>query len=215
MNSIVITIVITENTIDQKEKMDNVFSDSDDDHDDVEVSIHHKVHLALQNMDWTDLIDMIYYMDFGLMDEEKCKEAHNAKELLLSIHYGLKKHKIILRASYKGDGFHAFQAKYFHRKASIYMKKMRVYSVIQQLNGPYPEIITQRCLANIVDRVETTLDDLYNSKCLSNVQHAMMDIQRAQVQLNYLYFVPEIYKVCFLFLSFHLEFISFHFFLFF
>ena len=78
------------------------------------------------------------------------------------------------------------------------MTQMCIYSLIRKLNGRYLERITQNCLANIVDRVETTLDDLYPSGSLAEFRLTCMDLSRAQVQLNYLYFVPETGLVCLL-----------------
>ena len=61
------------------------------------------------------------------------------------------------------------------------MAQMGIYSLIRKLNGRYAEHITQNCLPNIVDRVETTLDELYRCESLTEFQLTCMDRGRAQV----------------------------------
>lgn len=171
---------------------DNCSNDFDFNED---LSIHHKVPLILQNKDWDELTDMICQMDSGPMNQEEREIAQRIKQSLLSARDKLKRNKIILRASYKGDTFHMFKQKDFQQNVSNYMKQMGIYSHIHKLEGYKSETITQKCLLNIVDQVETTLYDLFRSKHLTKFQYNCMDINRAQVQLNYLYFVPETDKV--------------------
>jgi hypothetical protein len=167
------------------------------DFDDEQLSIHHRVPMVLQTMDWNDLTDYIRDMDSGPMSQQSREEARREKQTLLSIRHKLKRNNTILRGAYKGNGFHFYQANDFRRKAANYMSQMDIYSLIRKLNGRNPKHITQNCLLNIVNRVETTLDDLCRSKSLTEFQHTCMNPSRAQVQLNYLYFVPETDKVCF------------------
>ena len=88
-----------------------------------------------------------------------------------------------------------FKAKDFQRKATGYITQIGIYSFIQHLKGQNSERITQQCLINIIDRAETTLYALFCSKCLTKFQYNTMKPNRSQVQLNYLYFVPETNQV--------------------
>jgi hypothetical protein len=177
--------------------------------DDEDLSFHHRAPRSLDNTDWDDLTDVIRALDSGPMDEQSRQLARRDKQILLSIRHKLKKNKALMRGAYRGNSLHTYCAKDFHRKAAAYMTQMGIYSLVRKLNGRYPEHITQNCLANIVERVKTTLDDLYRSGSLTQFQLTCMDLSRAQVQLNYLYFVPDTAMVCF-FPSSHCIFYSFH-----
>jgi hypothetical protein len=175
--------------VDAIQQDDNDESDMNDDED---LSFHHRAPRSLDNMDWNDLTDLISALDSGPMDEQSRALARNHKKNLLGIRHKLKRHNALMRCSYRGNGIHMYRVKDFHRKAAAYMTQMGMYSLVRKLTGPYPEHITQNCLLNIVERVKTTLDDLYRSGSLNEFQLTCMDLCRAQVQLNYLYFVPEI-----------------------
>ena len=161
-----------------------------------DLSFHHRAPLDLDNMDWNDLTDVIRALDSGPMSEQSRALVRHHKQNLLAIRHKLKRNNAIIRGSYRGNSLHTYRAKDFHQKAETYMTQMGIYSLIRKLNGRYPEQITQNCLADIVDRVETTLDDLDRSGSLTEFQLTCMDLSRAQVQLNYLYFVPETGLVC-------------------
>ena len=164
--------------------------------DDEDLSIHHRAPRDLDNIDWDDLTDVIRALDSGPMNEQSRALARYHKQNLLSIRHKLKRNNALIRGSYRGNSLHTYPAKDFHRKAAAYMAQMGIYSLIRKLNGRHPEHITQNCLANIVDRVETTLDELYRCGSLTEFQLTCMDRGRAQVQLNYLYFVPDTDLVC-------------------
>ena len=164
--------------------------------DDEDLSFHHRAPRDLDNVDWNDLTDIIRALDSGPMDEQSRALARRDKQNLLSIRHKLKRNNALMRGSYRGNSVHTYCVKDFHRKASAYMRRMGIYSLVRKLNGRYPEHITQTCLLNIVERVETTLDDLHRSGSLTVFQVTSMDFIRAQVQLNYLYFVPDTGLVC-------------------
>ena len=163
-----------------------------------DLSFHHRAPLDLDNIDWNDLTDVIRALDSGPMDEQSRALARHHKQNLLSIRHKLKRNNAVIRGSYRGNSLHTYRANDFHRKAAFYMAQIGIYSLIRKLNGRHPEHITQSCLINIVDRVETTLDDLYRSGSLNEFKLTCMELDRAQVQLNYLYFVPETGLVCLL-----------------
>ena len=183
---------IASGSVNDLQQDENYESDIDDEN----LSFHHRAPRDLDNLDWNDLTDIIRALDSGPMDKQSRALARQHKKNLLSIRHKLKSNNAILRGSYRGNSLHTYRAKDFHQKAGTYMTRMGIYSLIRTLNGHYPEHITQNCLANIVDRVETTLYDLYRSGSLTEFQLTCMDLSRAQVQLNYLYFVPETGLVC-------------------
>ena len=125
------------------------------------------------------------------------------KQTILSMRRHLTEKKLIMRASYKGYSFHTYSAKEFQRKASNYIKQSIIYKFINEVNQVNPEV-SRKCLNNIVQEVDTTLNMLLHSKSITNRQHVLMHPKRSMIQLNYLYFVPDTYEVCFV--SFYLFF---------
>ena len=190
-------------SVDDLQQDENYESDMNDDED---LSFHHRAPRDLDNLDWNDLTDVIRALDSGSMDEQSRALARDYKQNLLAIRHKLKRNKALMRGAYRGNSLHTYCAKDFHRKAAAYMTQMGIYSLVRKLTGPYAEHITQNCLANIVERVKTTLDDLYRSGSLTEFQLTCMDLGRADVQLNYLYFVPDTAMVCLFSCTLHLLF---------
>jgi hypothetical protein len=180
----------------EQDRLCRLVESGDDDDEHEELSIHHWMPSALENLDWNDLTASLKHVDFDTMNAQQRDEARRAIPLMLLIREQLTKKKLILRAAYRGNTFHLFTQRYFQHKASKYMRKMQVDSRVRKLTGRCPERTTQRCLLQIVDRVETTFDQMHQKLCLNAVQRAVMDVRRRQVQLNYLYFVPDTTQVC-------------------
>ncbi|CAF1434591.1 unnamed protein product [Adineta steineri] len=73
------------------------------------------------------------------------------------------------------------------------MTQTNCYSFLFKLSRSYPHA-SQNRLANIVDRVETTLNNLFHSKSITETQYNLMKINRTSVRMNYLYFVSQTHK---------------------
>lgn len=95
----------------------------------------------------------------------------------------------------KGHSFHTYPANEFERKSGEYLQQKRhVYSLVQAVDSTNPEV-SQRCLADIVSQVETTLKDLLDAKFIADRHYVLMYTNRLYVQMNYLYFVPDTHQV--------------------
>ena len=77
---------IIDNVVNQQEQ-GSIYRNSDDDED---LSIHHKVPLALEELDWDDFTDVILKMDCGPMNQQMRAIARRDKRILLSIRHKLK-----------------------------------------------------------------------------------------------------------------------------
>ncbi|CAF2830114.1 unnamed protein product [Rotaria sp. Silwood2] len=193
----------------EEEEIDNRRFPIDEDNEDDkwsspsnnELSHHHLEPQCLKNVDWNDLNDFICSMNEEHVDEDEHKHIRIEKGRLLLLRSKLMEDNMILRATYKGTGFHLCPVDIFQQKSSDFMLRTGAYSLIQELNVENQNM-SQECLANIVNRVETTLNDLLHSKSITNIQYANMNTNRLLVRLNYLYFVPETHKVC-LFILIH------------
>ena len=162
------------------------------------ISIHHRVLVEFQNIDWDDITDAIREVAFEeTIDSETHQKLQQERQLLLSIRQKLETFQNTLRVSYRGHVYQSFKVHDFQQQSNTYITNRAVYFFVHQLKDiQNPEIITQQCLATIVNRIEATLDDLYRSNCLNAVQFEMMFVKRTRVQFNYLYFVPDYDKVC-------------------
>jgi hypothetical protein len=173
--------------------------DFGDDDDDNELSYHHRVPSILDELDWNDITELIDGMDakpgMSLLERQL---ARMHKNTILSMRRQLTQKKHVMRASYKGYSFHTYAAKEFEEKSSNYIKNTGIYTCIDEVDPKNPEV-SQRCLMNIVQQVDTTLQDLLHSKSISDRQYVLMHPKRSIVRLNYLHFVPDRYQVRFSF----------------
>ena len=86
----------------------------------------------------------------------------------------------------------------FQKKVSEFMTQASYYSFVCKFSRYHHPYTSQERLVDIVKTVETTLDDLFHSKSITEAQYKMMKIDRTLVRMNYLYFVSETHKVCIL-----------------
>jgi len=108
----------------------------------------------------------------------------------------LAKEKLIVRTVYKGYSSYIGSANEFQEKSAKYIHEMGIYMFIDNVNPRNP-IVSQHCLKTIMKQVERTLKDLFSSKSISHRQYILMHPNLSCVQLNYLYFVPDTSKVCY------------------
>ncbi|CAF1494537.1 unnamed protein product [Adineta steineri] len=73
------------------------------------------------------------------------------------------------------------------------MTQTNCYSFLFKRSRSYLHA-SQNRLANIVERVETTLNNLFHSKSITETQYNLMKINRTSVRMNYLYFVSQTHK---------------------
>lgn len=175
----------------QQEKDDNNMFEEFENH---ELSFHHQVHDILQDVDWNDMPALIAHMDAGPMNEDARRMAQLHKETILLERQKLIDGNKIMRASYNNLQFHEYPASDFKRKSFRYIKQSGIYKCIGEINEINPKV-SQKCLTNIVEQVEHTLNDLLCSKIITARQYVHMHMNRSIVQLNYLYFVPDTEQV--------------------
>jgi hypothetical protein len=179
----------------------NNFIDASNDNYNEELSYHHQVPSILDDLDWNDITQMIHEMDsMPAMSSNARQMARLHKEKIMSMRHKLSKEKLIMRASYKGYSFHTYSATEFQQKASKYIKETGIYKFINEVNPKNPKV-SQKCLNEIIERVDITLKHLLYCKSITDAHYLFMNPQRSIVLLNYLHFVPDTYKVYFL--SFH------------
>lgn len=164
-----------------------------------ELSYHHKVPSVLDDLDWNDVTKLIHSMDLeSRMSLNARHLAQQHKRKILSMQHKLtKKKKLTMRASYKGYSFHTYPTKEFQRKSSNYINETGIYNFINEVDSTDPKV-SQVCLGNILKQVDSTLNDLLHSELIIDAQYLLMYPERSIVRLNYLHFVPDTHKVCFL-----------------
>ncbi len=178
---------------------ENDWSSSDDDDDDKEITYHHKEPSNLKNRDWYDVPSFVWDISWApLPNRHVYREFSYYKDKIRSIRRRLANDNLILRPIYKDIGYHLDSIHTFQTKVSEFMAQASCYSFVCKLSRSYP-YGSQTRLAEIVKTVETTLDNLFHSKSITEAQYKMMKIDRTLVRMNYLYFVSETHKVCILF----------------
>ncbi|CAF4296692.1 unnamed protein product, partial [Adineta steineri] len=172
---------------------DNDGDDDDDDDDDKEITYHHKESSNFKNLDWHQVPFSTSDITWYSMNRHARREFSDYREKIRSIRRQLAIHNLILRPIYKGIGYYLDSINIFQKKTCKFMTQTNCYSFLFKLSRSYPHA-SQNRLANIVDRVETTLNNLFHSKSITETQYNLMKINRTSVRMNYLYFVSQTHK---------------------
>jgi hypothetical protein len=128
-----------------------------------------------------DCLTRRYTTPLTIYDEIR---AHREHRLVRSIRYKLKKANLVLRPTDKSGVLHIGSASDYERKAIEYRAK----------TGAYVELASDP-LEDIVNKVESVLNDLRSKKYISVKQYIKMIPNRAKVHLPYMYFIPKAHKV--------------------
>lgn len=180
---------------------DDSASSDDGNAGDKELSEHHRETFDFKTIDWCDVPTFIHSMDQGPMSLYDRQIARETKEQILNIRSRLAQDNLTLRPLYKNNGFHLCTNNEFQQKVSDYMTQTNIYSLTNRLIDSYTDA-SKKCLADVVDQVQTTLDNLLHSQHLTKLQHSRMSIDRSSVRLNYLYFIVDTRKVSDMFFIF-------------
>ncbi|CAF1394029.1 unnamed protein product [Adineta steineri] len=100
------------------------------------------------------------------MNRHARRDFSDYREKIRSIRRQLAIHNLILRPIYKGIGYHLNSINIFQKKTFKFMTQTNCYSFLFKLSRSYPHA-SQNRLANIVERVETTLNNLFHSKSIT------------------------------------------------
>ena len=175
---------------------ENDWSSSDDDeNDDWEITYHHKELPSVKNRDWYYTPHFVWDISWASPPNRHVyREFSYYKEKIRSIRRQLANDNLILRPIYKDIGYHWDSIHTFQNKVSEFMTQASYYSFVCKLSRYHPYTSQER-LVNIVKTIETTLDNLFHSKSITEAQYKMMKIDRTLVRMNYLYFVSETHKV--------------------
>ena len=128
-----------------------------------------------------DCLTRRYTTPLTVFDEMR---AYHEYRLVKSIRCKLKKANLILRPTDKSGVLHIGSASDYERKAIEYRAK----------TGAYTELAFSP-LEDIVNKVESVLNDLRSKKYILIKQHIKMFPNRAKVHLAYMYFIPKAHKV--------------------
>ncbi|CAF3828787.1 unnamed protein product [Rotaria sp. Silwood1] len=167
--------------------------DSDNDSDDKEITYHHKETSSDKNIKWSDGPYLTHDGRLQSMTRFERRQACYYQEKIQQIRQQLKDEHLILRPIYKHIGYHAESIDTFYNKVNQFLNRTSSYSLVFKLSHSYPTA-SQNHLAKIVARVETTLNNLFESKSITEAQYMAMKINRSTVRMNYLYFVPDTHK---------------------
>ncbi|CAF1358957.1 unnamed protein product [Rotaria sp. Silwood1] len=135
----------------------------------------------LQYVDLNGFSELIDHMDSTDQINEDLKQG------ISHIRDHFMKENYVLRTSYKGYSLHIFPSNDFKLLCSDYIELTGIYKFIQNMDTI--ELIEHdQFLFNIVKQVQTKLDDLFCSNCITQRQYDQMRISRSEVELSYLVF---------------------------
>ncbi|CAF2845146.1 unnamed protein product [Rotaria sp. Silwood2] len=167
--------------------------DSDNDTDDKEITYHHKETSDEKKIHWQDGVYLPQDVYSQYMTRFERRQACYYHEQLQEVRQQLRNENLILPPIYKDIGYHMEPVNTFHHKVNQFMNQTNSYSFVFKLSRSYPTA-SQNHLAKMVERIETTLNNLLTSKSINETQYMAMKIDRSTVRMNYLYFVSDTHK---------------------
>ncbi|CAF1255798.1 unnamed protein product [Rotaria sp. Silwood1] len=168
----------------------NLYGDNNDETEDNRLTHHHREPEELKDLDWNDIPNYMRQLKYNHLKVHERHKTRGENRTILSIRRKSIAGNIIIRLPYKGTSFYLGSKKDFHQKSIDYMKRTGVYKCIQKLDRTNDNV-SETCLAEMVNGVETMLDNLLDSNCISEAQYLLMNIVPTSVRMHYLYFVPE------------------------
>ncbi|CAF1342751.1 unnamed protein product [Rotaria sordida] len=182
-----------DNSINENDWSSSDDSDNDNNDDDKEITYHHKETSSDKNIYWSDGSYLTYDMRLESITRFERRQACYYQGKIQQIRQQLRDENLILRPIYKDIGYHVESSNNFYNKVNQFMKQTSSYSLVFKVSRSCPTA-SQNRLANIVERVETTLNNLLHSKSITETQYMAMKIDRSTVRMNYLYFVSDTHK---------------------
>ncbi|CAF4753527.1 unnamed protein product, partial [Rotaria sp. Silwood2] len=167
--------------------------DSDNDTDDKEITYHHKEPSSNTNINWSHGSYLTDDVCVQSMSRFERRQACYHQENIQQIRRQLINENLILRPIYKDIGYHVESMDTFYNKVNQFMNQTKSYSIMFKLSRSHPTA-SQNHLAKMVERIETTLNNLLSSKSINETQYMAMKIDRSTVRMNYLYFVSNTHK---------------------
>ena len=119
----------------------------------------------------------------------------------------LKSQNCLLLNVYNSNGIYLCEHNYMKTKIFTFMQQTKAYCLIEELQEKNPTCVQQH-LDHIFEEINTLLDDLIKSHCINNSQFLQMKVERSQVRMNYLFFLPDLRHVSSIFLLVIFLFIS-------
>ena len=106
----------------------------------------------------------------------------------------LKEQNRLLLKAYKSNAMYSCSINEFEEKISTFMTQTNAYNLIHELNQSNPKCV-KKMLDTIFEQVKTTLDHLLRHQSITAMQYEEMKINRDQVRLDYLFFLPDTRQV--------------------
>ena len=124
------------------------------------------------------------------------EQALNEKRLVRSIRQRLEKDELILRRTADNNNvFYLDQIDSFERNAILFIIETKAYKIIEMVDQRRYDEQERQCVIDIINRFNTALESMVQMKRLSSEQLSKMQVKQSNVELPYLYFLPDIHPV--------------------
>jgi hypothetical protein len=143
-----------------------------------------------QQLTFNRALKKLFEQSFSICVPESIQQrAHYEKELVLSIHRHMKNDNLILRRTAdQNNVFYLGHASDFEQKANDHMKNTSSYELI----GPIDETMPQQPqLTEMINSIDFILENSHKNKRISKDHLDRMRVKTSNVELPYLYFLPE------------------------
>ena len=124
------------------------------------------------------------------------EQASNEKRLVRSIRRQLEKDELVLRRTADNNNvFYLDQIDRFERDTVRFIIGSKAYKIIEMVDERRYDAQERQCVIDIINRFNTALESMVQMKRLSSEQMSKMQAKQSNVELPYLYFLPDIHQV--------------------
>ncbi|CAF1316526.1 unnamed protein product [Adineta steineri] len=100
----------------------------------------------------------------------------------------------LLLKTYQSNAMYSCTMDEFEQKTSAFIEQTNAYSLIQEFSKTNRHCV-RKYLDNLVDTVNTTLDNLLQCQSITSMQYEEMKVLRSKVRLDYLFFLSDTRKI--------------------
>jgi hypothetical protein len=159
----------------------------------------YRVHLGRSTNFLDDIREQFMKNFFKPLPTSIQQQALNEKKLVQSIRRQFKKDNLILRRTADEQNiFYLGCADDFERQANDFINKTKTYEVIVNVDTTTKYVRPEQhpYVLETIERIDTTLKTMQKNHQISTEQLTKLCVNKSNMELPYLYFLPEINKVC-------------------
>ena len=117
------------------------------------------------------------------------------KSKINTIRHQLKQQNRLLLKTYKSNAMYSCTIEEFDEMITKFLHETSAYYLVEEFDKTNANNIENNTLDSLMRKMNILLDSLVQQQSISSIQYEEMQIRRAHVQLDYLFFLPDTRQV--------------------